>query len=104
MADRPNKFDRASIDSVMAELAGSGAPGLPSDSVNNEHGESREPQNASHHIRRGVQLSSQGQYEQAISEFNQAIQLDPRSARAFNNRGDAYFSLHKYERAINDSI
>ena len=42
MAHMPKKLDRASIDSVMAELAGLAAPGLLSDSVRNEHGESRQ--------------------------------------------------------------
>jgi Tfp pilus assembly protein PilF len=42
------------------------------------------------------------QYEAAISDFNNAIEIDPNDDGAYNNRGNAYGSLKQYETALND--
>ena len=43
-----------------------------------------------------------GQYNKAISDFNKAIEIDPKYAMAYNNRGAAYFYIKEYENAWND--
>jgi tetratricopeptide (TPR) repeat protein len=40
------------------------------------------------------------QFEKAIQDYNQAIELDPEYAHAFNNRGLAYADLEQFEKAI----
>ena len=38
----------------------------------------------------------------AIADFNEAIRLDPKSAAAFFNRGDAWYRKEAYDKAIAD--
>jgi tetratricopeptide (TPR) repeat protein len=38
----------------------------------------------------------------AISDFNKAIEINPRDAMAYNNRGLAYFFKSDYEKAWDD--
>ena len=57
---------------------------------------------AEQHNERGVVLSAVGLYEQAITEFNKAIELDPEYAMAYNNRGNAYWNKGNFDRAIAD--
>jgi Flp pilus assembly protein TadD len=42
------------------------------------------------------------QFEKAIQDYNQAIELNPKDARVFNNRGTAYADLKQFEKAIQD--
>ncbi|MEH2438602.1 MAG: tetratricopeptide repeat protein [Nostoc sp.] len=51
----------------------------------------------------GVNKYEAGNYEGAIEDFNQAIELDPKNALAYNKRGDAYYRLGDYEQAQADS-
>lgn len=51
----------------------------------------------------GLNKYDAGNYEGAIEDFNQAIELDPRNALAYNRRGDAYYRLGDYEQAQADS-
>jgi tetratricopeptide (TPR) repeat protein len=53
---------------------------------------------------RGLAYYKQGQYAQAIIEYDQAIQFDPtfEFADAYLNRGNAYFALRQFSRAIID--
>ena len=46
---------------------------------------------------RGVVYANQGNYDKAISDFTEAIRLDPQFAPAYYNRGTAY--LHKGDHA-----
>ena len=39
-------------------------------------------------------------YETAISDFSNAIRLDPNFARAYAGRGSAYFMQGKFDQAI----
>ncbi|MBW4632552.1 MAG: tetratricopeptide repeat protein [Iphinoe sp. HA4291-MV1] len=41
-------------------------------------------------------------YEQAIENFSQAIQKDPKHAKAYVNRGNAHYNLKEYEAALAD--
>lgn len=49
---------------------------------------------------RGVAYHRKGQIDKAISDFNDAIRLDPNNAAAFNNRGSIYSKGDQYQRAI----
>jgi len=41
-------------------------------------------------------------YEDAIKEFDKAIELDPSDPRYHNNKGNALYELHRYEEAIEE--
>ena len=51
------------------------------------------------HLQRAIALGKQGQYEQAISEFNKAIGLDPQLAKAYNKLVAAYYLQKDYDNA-----
>jgi tetratricopeptide (TPR) repeat protein len=51
---------------------------------------------------RGIAYFKKSQYDRAITDFDQAIQLDPNSTFALNNRGTAYARKGQYDRAIAD--
>jgi tetratricopeptide (TPR) repeat protein len=44
----------------------------------------------------------QREYDQALSELNQAIQIDPKDAESYNNRGSTYTLKGQYKEAISD--
>ena len=50
----------------------------------------------------GVQLSNEGRWEEAITEFDEAIRLNPEDALAYYNRANAYHNLGEYQSAIED--
>src|SRR5438105_6394118 len=50
----------------------------------------------------GVAHRKAGHYEDAISDYTQALQLDPKYAFAYNNRGFAYYNLKQYDKALAD--
>ena len=41
-------------------------------------------------------------YEHAIVDYGQAIDLNPQNASTYGNRGNAYYALQDYQRAIAD--
>ncbi|MBG1268514.1 serine/threonine-protein kinase [Nostoc sp. WHI] len=51
----------------------------------------------------GVNKYEAGNYEGAVKDLNQAIELEPQNALAYNKRGDAYYRLGDYEQAQADS-
>ena len=57
---------------------------------------------ASSHVNKGVELAQQHKYDDAIKEFNAAIEASPKSAKAYLNRGTAYRALQKYDEAMTD--
>jgi tetratricopeptide (TPR) repeat protein len=42
------------------------------------------------------------QWDKAIGAYTQAVEFDPKFARAWSNRGNAYAGLHQYEKALAD--
>jgi len=50
----------------------------------------------------GTELLKKGQYDQAIANFDKAIEINPRYAEAYNNRGIAYTKKGQYDKAISD--
>ncbi|NET26390.1 tetratricopeptide repeat protein [Okeania sp. SIO1I7] len=59
-------------------------------------------QDAKDYYNRGNVYRNQGEYEKAITEFNQAIRLNPKFAEPYYGRGGVYFDQGKYEKAIAD--
>ena len=45
---------------------------------------------------------SLGNYKQAIGDYDKAIELNPKFAKAYDNRAAAYGSLGNYRKAIED--
>ena len=50
----------------------------------------------------GTALLEEGQYDRAIAYFDKAIDLNPKYAPAYKNRGIAYFFKRDYEKAWDD--
>ena len=51
---------------------------------------------------RGIAYGQKGQYDQAISNFNRAIELNPNDNKAYNNRGIVYRLKGEHDQAISD--
>jgi len=54
------------------------------------------------HNNRGNDLLKEHRWEEAITELDKAIELDPNLATAYNNRGRAYSELGQYDRALDE--
>ena len=61
-----------------------------------------QPDNAHAYINRGNAKGDLGQYQDAISDYDQALQLQPGNAHAYDHRGFARFMLGQYQNAIAD--
>ncbi len=57
---------------------------------------------AEKHNNRGYAYLMSRDYSKAISDFDRAIELNPRYAQVYRNRGLAYSGLGDYNRAISD--
>ncbi len=51
---------------------------------------------------RGRAYYGKGQYDQAISDYNKAIEINPKHAMAYNNRGVACYFKGEYDEAWED--
>ncbi|MEO8071913.1 MAG: tetratricopeptide repeat protein [Acidobacteriota bacterium] len=58
--------------------------------------------NLAEHLRQGADYLEQKQYDQALSEFDRAVNADSNSAEAYKGRGDAYHFTGEDEKAIAD--
>ena len=54
-------------------------------------------------VEKGVALVMEGKYSEAIEAFNKAIEINPKDAVAYNNRGAAYGQMGNYKQQIEDS-
>ena len=54
------------------------------------------------HLFKGAAYALKGQWDHAITEYNKAIEINPRFAMAYRTRGSAYSKRHQYEEAIAD--
>ncbi len=59
-------------------------------------------ENAAKHLTNGSQLLKRGKIYQSISVLTQAIEIEPKFAEAYINRGLAYYHLAQYKEAIAD--
>jgi tetratricopeptide (TPR) repeat protein len=50
----------------------------------------------------GIAFMEKGDYQQAITEFNKLIKLNPLDHAAYNSRGEAYLKLGKFKQAKED--
>ncbi len=55
---------------------------------------------ASDHVDLGMEYSEQGQFDEAIAEFQKALELEPDNVDAQRNLGTAYFDQGKWEKAV----
>jgi len=51
---------------------------------------------------RGHTYAIKHQYDQAISDFSKAIELNPRDAESYYTRAIAYFSKREYDKSSDD--
>jgi tetratricopeptide (TPR) repeat protein len=61
-----------------------------------------ESEDADFYNKRGFAFYEKGQYDQATSDFNKALEINPRYAGAYYNRGLAYLRKGLYDQAISD--
>ncbi len=61
-----------------------------------------ESRDAKFYNNRGAVYGEKGQYDQAISDFTRAIEINPRYNKAYNNRGVVYRRKGQYDQAISD--
>ena len=54
------------------------------------------------YFNKGIAYYDQGEFDEAIEEFTEAIELDPEYAIAYYNRGWAYDEKGEYDEAIAD--
>ena len=57
---------------------------------------------ASFYFDRALNYERVDDYENAIQDYDRAIQLDPSYASAYYNRGYSYYKLGQYQPAIQD--
>jgi tetratricopeptide (TPR) repeat protein len=53
-------------------------------------------------LTQGIALNRKGQYDQAISCFNEALEINPKIYATYYGRGLAYHNKGQYDKAISD--
>ena len=54
------------------------------------------------HSNRGIALWKKDKYDEAVAEFNKAIELDPKHAKSYYYRANVYYDCGQYGRAWDD--
>ena len=62
----------------------------------------KSPHKARPYNNRGFAYDEQGNFTQAISDYNKAIELDPEYAEAYTNRGVVYAKQGNFTQAMSD--
>ena len=57
---------------------------------------------AAAYTNRGMSYDSLQQFQSAIKDYDQALQLNPLSFRAYNNQGSSPMKLNEYQKALDD--
>jgi tetratricopeptide (TPR) repeat protein len=60
------------------------------------------PRYAEAYTNRGITYAKKGQLDQAISDFNMALEISPKYGVAYYNRGIAYYLKRDYEKSLKD--
>ena len=60
------------------------------------------PMDADAYTNRGLAYHEDGDLDQAIADYDQALVLDPQHVGAYYSRGNAYFSKGDFDQAITD--
>ena len=53
-------------------------------------------------VKKGIKVGMAENLDQAIAEFNKAIEMDPKLAMAYENRAYVYFMQGNYDQSIRD--
>jgi len=53
-------------------------------------------------VNRGIAYSGKGQHDQAVADFNKALEINPKDASAYYNRGMAYGEKNQLDQTIAD--
>ena len=67
-----------------------------------EAGEFTDVDLASAHLNRGIAFSRLTEYQEALADFDRALELNPGLTKAYRGRGEAHAGLDNYEAAIAD--
>jgi tetratricopeptide (TPR) repeat protein len=78
------------------------APTPPASAAPADASSTTSPKDAQVHATRAQTLAQAGKTDEALTEFNTALDLDPHNAKAFYYRGLLYQSEKQYELAIAD--
>jgi tetratricopeptide (TPR) repeat protein len=62
----------------------------------------KDHKDAKAYFNRGLAYDDKGQYDQAISDYSKAIEINSGIAEAYINRGNAYSKKSQYDKAISD--
>jgi tetratricopeptide (TPR) repeat protein len=54
------------------------------------------------YLNRGNAYTGKGQYDQALADYNKAVEINPKFAPSYSNRGRLYFLKKEYDKAWDD--
>src|SRR4030042_768531 len=57
---------------------------------------------AHYYFEQGIEYYKTGQYDNALSDYNKALEINPNYAEAYYNRGTTYGKKGQYDNAISD--
>ncbi len=60
------------------------------------------PKHAGAYYTRGQAYLNKGQHDQAIADYNKALEIDPKFTEAYNGRGLSYAAKAEYDQALSD--